>query len=34
MGQTSWIAAYLIIGFLVYITIKGQLPAYREVIGF
>lgn len=33
MSQSNWIGAFLVIGFLVYITAKGQLPAYRAVVG-
>jgi hypothetical protein len=33
MDQTSIIAAALIIGFIVYITIKGELPKYLAIIG-
>lgn len=33
MSQTNWIAAYLLIGFIVYVVIKGQLPQYRQVFG-
>jgi hypothetical protein len=33
MDQTSIIAAALIIGFVVYITTKGELPKYLAVIG-
>lgn len=33
MSQSSIIAAALVIGFVVYVTIKGQLPAYLAVIG-
>jgi hypothetical protein len=33
MNQTSTIAAALIIGFIVYITVKGELPKYLAVIG-
>jgi hypothetical protein len=32
MNQTSWIAAFLFIGFIVYVTVKGQLPQYRAAI--
>ena len=31
MSQTSLIAAGLVIGFIVFITIKGELPAYIAV---
>jgi hypothetical protein len=30
--QTSWIAASLFIGFIVYVTVKGQLAAYQQAI--
>ncbi len=33
LSQTDWIAAYLLIGFIVYVVVKGQLPQYRQVIG-
>jgi len=33
LSQSSYIAAFLLIGFLVFITAKGQLPAYLTVIG-
>jgi hypothetical protein len=33
MSQTSTIAAYLIVGFIVFIVIRGELPKYRAVIG-
>jgi len=33
MPQSSSIAAFLLIGFIVFIVMKGQLPAYRDVIG-
>lgn len=33
MDETSIIAAALIIGFVVYITTKGELPKYLAVIG-
>jgi hypothetical protein len=32
MNQTGWIAASIFIGFLVYVTIKGELPAYKDAI--
>lgn len=28
MSQTSWIFAALLIGFIVFITVKGQLPSW------
>lgn len=33
MNQTNWIAAYLLIGFVVYVTVKGQLSQYLQVLG-
>lgn len=33
MNQSSTIAAFLLIGFLVYITARGQLTSYLQVIG-
>lgn len=32
MNQTSWIAAFIFVGFIVYVTVKGQLPQYRSAI--
>lgn len=32
MSQTSIIFGTLLIGFIVYITIKGELPAYAAVL--
>jgi hypothetical protein len=33
MPQTSTIAFALVIGFVVYITVRGQLPGYLGVLG-
>lgn len=33
MDQTSIIAAALIVGFIVFITTRGELPAYLKVVG-
>jgi hypothetical protein len=33
MDQSSTIAAALIIGFLVFITARGELVAYLQVVG-
>jgi hypothetical protein len=33
MGQSSTIAFYLLAGFLIFITMKGELPRYAAVIG-
>lgn len=34
MSQSSALAFFLGAGFLIFITMKGQLPAYAQVIGF
>jgi len=33
MNQTSVMAAALLIGFIVFITMRGELPKYLAVIG-
>ena len=33
MSQTNWIGAYIIIGFIVYVIARGQLPGYLNVLG-
>jgi hypothetical protein len=33
MSQSSVIAFFLLAGFLVFITMKGELPDYAAVIG-
>lgn len=33
MSQTSVIAFALLLGFLVFITLRGELSQYRQVIG-
>lgn len=33
MSQSSTIAFFLLGGFIVYITIKGELPSYAGVLG-
>ncbi len=33
MSQTSIIAAALLVGFIVFITTRGELPKYRAVVG-
>lgn len=33
MGQTGTIAFALIVGFVVFITVRGELPTYLGVIG-
>jgi hypothetical protein len=32
ISQTSYIAAFLFIGFIVFITVKGELPQYKAAI--
>ena len=34
MSQSSVIAFFLLIGFVLYATMQGQLPAYAAVLGF
>jgi hypothetical protein len=34
MSQSSTIAFYLIAGFLIFITMKGELPKYAAALGF
>jgi hypothetical protein len=34
MSQSSTIAFYLIAGFIMFITMKGELPAYAALLGF
>lgn len=33
MSQSSTIAFYLLAGFLIFITMKGELPDYAAVVG-
>jgi len=33
MNQTSIIAGTLIIAFIVFVTIRGELPSYLKVLG-
>jgi hypothetical protein len=33
MSQSSIIAAALLIGFVVFVTVKGELPKYLSVVG-
>lgn len=33
MSQSSTIAFFLLGGFIIYITIKGELPSYAGVLG-
>lgn len=32
MNQATWIAASIIVGFIVFITVNGELPDYIAVI--
>lgn len=32
MSQSSTIAFFLIVGFIVFVTMKGQLPAYAAIL--
>jgi hypothetical protein len=32
ISQTSYIAAFILIGFLIFITIRGELPKYKAAI--
>jgi hypothetical protein len=31
--QSNYIAAFLILGFIVYVTVKGEIGQYRQVLG-
>lgn len=33
MGQSSYIAAFLLIGFVVFITLRGELASYAAILG-
>lgn len=33
MTQQGWIAVALLIGFVVFVTMRGELQAYRQMIG-
>lgn len=33
MSQGAWISSALLVGFLVFIVTRGELPAYRKAIG-
>jgi hypothetical protein len=33
MNQSSWIFGALVIAFIVYVTVRGQLGAYLQVLG-
>jgi hypothetical protein len=32
MSQSSYIAGFIFAGFLIFITIKGELPQYKQAI--
>jgi hypothetical protein len=32
ISQTSYVAAFLFLGFVVFITIRGELPQYKNAI--
>jgi hypothetical protein len=32
VSQSQWVVVYLFVGFLVYITVRGQLPEFRDAI--
>lgn len=33
VSQSNYMAAFIIIGFLVFITLRGELQGYRSVLG-
>lgn len=33
MNQSGTIAFFLIAGFIIFVTIKGELPAYAKTVG-
>jgi len=33
MQQSSYIAAFLIIAFIVFVTVRGELSKYRAILG-
>ena len=33
MSQTNWIAAFLLIGFAVYVIAKGQIQQVESIVG-
>ena len=33
MTQQGWIAVALLIGFVVFVTLRGEIPQYRATIG-
>jgi len=34
VNQQNWIAIAALIGFIVFITIRGEVPAYLDIVGF
>jgi len=34
MSQQGWIAVSLLIGFVMFITLRGELADYFEIVGF
>lgn len=32
ISQTSFVAAFLFVGFIVFVTIRGELPQYKTAI--
>lgn len=32
LSQSQWIVVFLFVGFIVFITIRGELPKYRAAI--
>lgn len=32
MSQTSYIAAFLFIGFVIFVTVRGELPQYKAAV--
>jgi hypothetical protein len=34
MSQQGWIAVALLTGFVVFITLRGELPTYLDLVGF
>jgi hypothetical protein len=32
VSQSQWIAVSIFVGFIVFITIRGELPLYRQAI--
>lgn len=32
MSQSNYIAGFIFLGFLVFVTVRGELPAYKAAI--